>query len=338
MSSRKIPALSAALLLTGAMASHALASEPQLQREGWTSWQVDAIDSAPAWCCFGNWNGGNATPRTCQLDGSQRGLGTRDDEKTSGAVKVYARTRDGKVDSLQVFDANCPVEAKTPIHELDGVATDDSARWLISRVKDEGKDAAAGRPISEVALAALAMHRGDVAGKSLADFARNDARTETRKWSVFWLSLIRGAAGAEVTSAVMFADRDADVRQHAAFALSLSKSPRTAPDLIRLGNTDADGEVRAQAWFWLAQSGAPEAEQAILTALRKDSDDDVRERGILALSQLPDERGTKALIAAAEDQSLSHEQRKRAVFWLSQSDSGAAQAYLDKVLARAAAH
>jgi len=49
---------------------------------------------------------------------------------------------------------------------------------------------------------------------------------------------------------------------------------------------------------------------------------------------LPDERAARALIAAAEDQSLSREQRKRAVFWLSQSDSDAAQQYLEKVLAR----
>ena len=40
-----------------------------------------------------------------------------------------------------------------------------------------------------------------------------------------------------------------------------------------------------------------------------------------------------ALIAAVEDQSLSREHRKRAVFWLAQSKSDAAQTYLEKVLA-----
>jgi hypothetical protein len=34
----------------------------------------------------------------------------------------------------------------------------------------------------------------------------------------------------------------------------------------------------------------------------------------------------------AEDRSLSREQRKRAVFWLTQSESEAAQAYLERVL------
>jgi HEAT repeat protein len=113
----------------------------------------------------------------------------------------------------------------------------------------------------------------------------------------------------------------------------VSQSPRISQDLIRLGNTDEDGEVRAQAWFWLAQTGAAESEKAIGAALRKDSDDRVREQAIFALSQLPDERATRALIATAEDRSLSREQRKRAVFWLAHSEKTGAQAYLEKVLA-----
>jgi HEAT repeat protein len=77
-----------------------------------------------------------------------------------------------------------------------------------------------------------------------------------------------------------------------------------------------------------------EAERVIGEAIRKDPDGDVREEAVFALSQLPDERATRALIAAAEDQSLPREQRKRAVFWLSQSRSDAAMAYLDRMLAK----
>src|SRR5262249_6972889 len=127
-------------------------------------------------------------------------------------------------------------------------------------------------------------------------------------------------------------DKDPEVRQHAAFALSQTETPRAAQDLIRLGNTDKDGEVRAQAWFWLAQTGAPDTEQAIAAALKKDNDAEVREQAIFALSQLPDDRATRALIAAAEDRALSQEQRKKAIFWLAQSESKGAQSYLEKVL------
>jgi len=59
----------------------------------------------------------------------------------------------------------------------------------------------------------------------------------------------------------------------------------------------------------------------------------VREQAIFALSRLPGDRASRALITAAEDRALPREIRKRAVFWLSQSNSDAAQAYLEKVLA-----
>jgi len=309
----------------------------QLPREGWASWQVPAVDGAPEWCCFSSWRNGEGTATACKLDGGTGGYGIHGNDRKTDTVRVYARLAGGKVNSLQVFAASCPVQSNTPIQELANVTADDSARWLVAQAKQSGNDAVAKRPIAESALTALAMHRGDVARDALAGFT-HDSRAETRKRAVFWLAMVRGNEGADLVSPVMFNDPDPEVRKDAAFALSQSKSARVPADLIRLGNTDKSGDVRGQAWFGLALSEAPEAEAAIAAALKKDSDDDVREQAVFALSQLPDERATRALIKVAEDQSLAREQRKKAVFWLSQSDSNSAQAYLEKVLAPAAAN
>jgi hypothetical protein len=119
-------------------------------------------------------------------------------------------------------------------------------------------------------------------------------------------------------------------------ALAVHRGDFARDSLIRLGNDDKVADVRSKAWFWLGMTGASGAEAAIARALRQDPVDDVREQAVFALSRLPDERATQALIAAAEDRSLSREQRKRAVFWLSQSESTEALAYLDKVLAASA--
>jgi hypothetical protein len=308
-----------------ALAPAAGAAELTLPRDGWSSWEVAAVDAAPDWCCWSDWNSKRGTnsvsAKPCKLDGNRENYGNRDDE-TTDAIRMYAHTAAGKVDRLRVFSASCPVEAATPITDLGHVSEDTSARWLMGRVKQDG----------ERALTALAMHRGDIARDGLASIARTDTRAETRKEAVFWLAQVRGVEGAEITSSVMFNDKDPDVREHAAFALSQSKLPRAAADLIRLGTTDESGKVRSQAWFWLAQMGAPEAESAIVASLRKEPDDDVREDAIFALSQLPDERAPRALIAAIEDKSLSREERKRALFWLGQSESAAATAYIDRVL------
>ena len=323
----------AGVAITLAMASPAPAAEPKLQRDGWVSWQVPAVDGAPNWCCFSSWNDRDPSRMSCRLDRGLDGYGVHDGDATTDTVKVYAHTSGGKIDRLQALSATCPVETKTPVQPLADVTLEDSVRWHKVHARQDGADALTDRSIGESALAALALHRGELARDGMAGFAR-DPRAETRKRAVFWLAMVRGEEGADITSSVMFGDQDSEVREHAAFALSQSKSPRKTQDLVRLGNTDKVGSVRARAWFWLAQTGAAEAEQSIGAALKQDNDDDVREQAILALSQLPGERATKALIGVAEDRSYSQEQRKRAVFWLSQSQSDAAQAYLEKVLAK----
>ena len=310
----------------------AFCAELTLPRDGWASWQVAAVDGAPDWCCWSSKGNIRNAPRTsCQLDDDRHSYGSRDDA-TTDAVRVYARSAGGKIDRLRVLSASCPVEAATEIRDLGTVADDDSARWLIDLAKRTDNGAAKRERINEDVFAALAINRGDRARDALAAIARNDTRKESREQAIFWLALLRGREGADITASVMFNDKDADVREHAAFAITQSKEPRAAADLIRLGNTDKDGDVRGQAWFWLAQMGAPGAEQAIVAALRKDTDEDVREQTVFALSQLPEERATQALIAAAEDKALSRELRKRALFWLSQSESESARTYLDQVL------
>jgi HEAT repeats len=321
-------ALSLALL---ALTPRSHSAELRLPPDGWASWQVDAVEGAPAMCCWSSWDAREPSRKACRLDDGRGNFGSRDHE-IADAVRVYARMAGGKVERLRVLSASCPVESATPIRDLGNVATDDSTRWLIGLSKGS-TGAGMSDDWHENVLAGLAMHRGDLAQNELTAIARGNGPAETRMKAVFWLAHLRGAPGAEVATDLMFNDKDPELRQHAAFAITQSKSPRVTEDLIRLGNTDKDGEVRAQAWFWLAQSGAPESEAAIVAALKKDHDDNVREQAIFALSQLPDERATRALIAAAEDRSLSSEQRKRAVFWLAQSDSKGAQKYLEKVLA-----
>jgi len=331
-----IQTIRSAALCLAALVTQAHAAELTLPRDGWASWQVDAVEGAPDWCCWSSWDDRGGSREACKLDGTRQGYGTRGDA-TTDAVRVYARLEGGKINRLRVLSASCPVETATPIRVIN-TTTDDSAAWLVGMVKEESKDLDARNNLGEDALAALAMHRGQRAQDALTTMARGDARAETRKKAVFWLAMVRGIPGADVATSVMFNDKDADVRKHGAFAITQSKSPRIAMDLIRLGDTDKDSDVRAQAWFWLAHTGAANSEEAIGAAIKKDQDDHVREQAVFALSQLPEERSTRALIKVAEDRSLSHEQRKRAVFWLAQSEAVGAQTYLEKVLAGNATH
>jgi hypothetical protein len=319
------PIQAAAVCVALAFASQAPGAELPLPKEGWATWEVQAVEDSPAWCCWKGWDKGSTDDAICNLDGNHQGYGSRDNNRTD-AIRMYARFSAGKVEQVRALAASCPVESKSPIQNLGSVATDDSARWLMGLTKTARND------VDEHSIAALAMHRGTIAFDAVNALARGDATEETRKNAIFWLAVLRGAPGADATASAMFSDQSADVRKHAAFAITQSKSARVTADLTRLGTIDKDGDVRAQAWFWLAHTGAPNVEDAIIAASKQDTDDHVREQAIFALSQLPDDRATSALIKAAEDRSLSAEQRKRALFWLAQSDSAGAQKYLDRML------
>ena len=319
-------------LVSFALPPHAFAAELTLPRDGWASWQIPAVEDAPDWCCFDHLSGRNATRQPCALDRGHYGYGARDGA-TTDSVRVYARFSVGRIDRLRALSATCPVQTDTEIQDLGTVSVDDSARWLTALIK-KGELDASRHGVADDALAALAIHPGDIAHDALVGIARHDASNEHRKHAVFLLAHLRGREGAEIATSIMFDDPDADMRHHAAFAVSQSTSPHAAKDLIRLATTDSAAKVRSHAWFSLSQTESAETESAIDAALRKETDRSVREQAIFALSQLPDERATRALIRVAEDKELAREERKRAIFWLSQSESSAAQTYLEEMLAK----
>ena len=119
-----------------ALAPQARSAELTLPRDGWASWQVAAVEGAPAWCCWSRLQTTFATHRGRPADSttSSDNFGNRDDA-TTDTVRVYARTAGGKIERLRVLSATCPVEAATPIRDLGNVAEDDSARWLIALAK-----------------------------------------------------------------------------------------------------------------------------------------------------------------------------------------------------------
>ena len=321
------------LIATASLAcfgSAATAAELNLPRNGWVSWEVPAVADAPAMCCFG-WNDAPGAAPACKLDEQENGYNSRD-HQTTDAVRIYARMRDGNTERVRALAANCPVQTATPIRDLGKADENASAQWLATRLKS-AEGGGEKRTRSNVLLA-LAVHRASSALDALTALARNDSRLEARKDAVFWLAHLRGAAGARIATELMFGDPNPKLREHAAFAVTQSKSPQIATDLIRLAKTDRDTQVRSQAWFWLAHTGATQTESAIDAALRKESEQRVREQAIFALSRLPEERATTALIKVAENQSLSREDRKKAIFWLAQADSDKAVAYLDRVMTR----
>ena len=308
------------LALLGSLHAHALT----LPREGWVTWEIPSVASAPNWCCFDGFNG---SPKAggCDLDSRHHGYGSRAEDDTVSQLRIYARSVDGKLTQLRSYAPSCKVTSKLPLQDLGLLPVDESLQWLIGKLQPRSK-------LTGDLLAAIAVHEGAPAEEKLVALAKSDPVKETRKDAIFWLGQVRGESGAARVRPFLLSDPDEDVREHAALSYSQSVAIDKGAVLIGQAKADPSAKVRSQAWFWLAQTGAPETESAIAAALVAEDKVSVRHQAIFALAQLPKSRNVKALIRVIEERSLAMEDRKQALFWLGQIDSPEALAYLDKVL------
>jgi HEAT repeats len=121
-------------------------------------------------------------------------------------------------------------------------------------------------------------------------------------------------------------------REHLLAAISMHPVPRAFSLLASWALRGGDPALRKESMFWLAQAAYPETEATLQQVLAQERDGDVREQAIFALSQLPAARASAALIDLVDDARGHRADRKRALFWLAQSDDDAAFVYLDERL------
>lgn len=314
-----------ALPLLAAVIAAPAAGSPldALRADGLYAWQVDALPDAPAWCCF-RFRGERPVFDACNLDGGLVNHGLDGGAGNGGTMQLYARIEAGTLTRLRALGADCPVRTRQPIIDLGRIDGDASVAWLARELER-------GSPVESDLLAAIGVHAVDPARAVLLEATRPDRPEQRRKDAIFWLGQLRVAEVAREMEHWLFDDPDPDIREQAAFALSQSDSAERVDLLSRQGRDDRNPSVRGQAWFWLAQTGAPDAAERIRSAIA--SDREVREEAVFALSQLPDEQAVGALLATLEDPRLDDDTRRQALFWLTQSDSERAWAYLDRLLA-----
>ncbi len=121
----------------------------------------------------------------------------------------------------------------------------------------------------------------------------------------------------------------------AIFPAILADSVTLWPDLLKIAkDANVSRKVRSGAVFWLGQAAGDAATKG-LTDLVDDrgADREVRESAVFALSQRPKDEGVPALIRIAR-QNPDPELRRKAIFWLGQSDDPRALALFEELLTR----
>ena len=123
--------------------------------------------------------------------------------------------------------------------------------------------------------------------------------------------------------------------EKAIFPATMADSAEIWPALLKLArNPDVPRSTRTQSVFWLGQAAGEAATRGLNDIVVDNSvDREVREQAVFALSQRPREEGVPALIAVART-NKDPEIRKKALFWLGQSNDPRALDLFEELLTR----
>lgn len=117
--------------------------------------------------------------------------------------------------------------------------------------------------------------------------------------------------------------------------LADSVAPTVWRDLLRLArDADVARKVRRSAVFWVGQAAGDAATRGLTDLVDEpNADREVREQAVFALSQRPRDEGVPALIRIARE-NPDPELRRKAIFWLGQSEDPRALALFEELLTR----
>jgi hypothetical protein len=121
----------------------------------------------------------------------------------------------------------------------------------------------------------------------------------------------------------------------AIFAAIIADSAVVWPDLLVIAkNTGAATANRKDAVFWLSQEAGDAATKGLAElADDEDQDREVRDQAVFAISQLPADKGVPILIRLARS-NKDPKVRRKALFWLGQSDDPRALALIEEILTK----
>jgi HEAT repeat protein len=177
--------------------------------------------------------------------------------------------------------------------------------------------------IQDRAVFALSQHNSPRAQQALRTYAeRGDVPEAIREKAIFWLGQQQTPENAAFLRSLYGRLTKTDLKKKVLFSLSQMGGEENGRWLLRVaGDTTQGVEMRKQALFWAGQAGVSITE---LTRLYGSvTDREMREQLIFVYSQRGEPAALDKLIDIAK-RDPSPELRKRALFWVGQSDDARA--------------
>ena len=148
------------------------------------------------------------------------------------------------------------------------------------------------------------------------------------------LGMVPAREAAEYLISIAQTDRGR-IGSKAILPATIADSAEIWPSLLRIArNPDLPRDTRTQSVFWLGQAAGDAATSGLNSIVHDNGlDREVREHAVFALSQRPKEEGVPALIRIART-NKDPEIRRKALFWLGQSQDPRALDLFEELLTR----
>jgi HEAT repeat protein len=220
----------------------------------------------------------------------------------------------------------------------DGQVREQAVQWL-SQVDTPAAVAAldsilrsAGDPaLQDKAIFALSQQDSPRARQALRDFAlRAGVSSDLRQKAIFWIGQGDDPDRVGFLKTLFTQLRDTESRDKILFSMSQVEGRESQRWLLGVaGDVNENIELRKKALFWAGQSDIPGSE--LFTLYEKMPSREMKEQLIFVYSQRDERAAVDKLFEIARTET-DIELRKKAIFWLSQSDDPRVPAFLERIL------
>ncbi len=185
--------------------------------------------------------------------------------------------------------------------------------------------------VRKKALFGISQIHGEKSYSTLAALAKSMDNNELRANAVFWMGQSASSTQqVEQLRDIALNDKDRTVQEKALFAMSQVGDKRGMPYLRDIAEQHKNDELRAKAIFWLGQNADQNTIDFLTKRAMEDHSQEVQEKAVFALYQTED-KGLDAMIEIAKEHK-NYNIRKKAIFWLGQSNDPRAMQALEEIL------
>jgi hypothetical protein len=175
------------------------------------------------------------------------------------------------------------------------------------------------RKLQEKAIFALSQVDNARASAAIREFAeRNDVASELREQAIFWIGQQNRPENSRYLQTLYARVNTQQLKEKIIFSLSQMNSAENARWIMNIALDENEGiEARKQALFWAGQSGGNLADLVSLYGRMQNRE--MKEQLIFVYSQRSERAAVDKLLDIARNDP-DREMRKKALFWLSQSN------------------